>query len=98
MEALFHGTVVRDAAGCLRLQNEAGSTVVWPHGSRLDGSGSDLRVSDASGRVIGRIAGTFRFRGGHVPFLHDGISLSRSQRDQAKASCPGTFWIVGDVH
>jgi hypothetical protein len=89
MDALFDGTVAIDEAGCIRLQNVERSTVVWPYGATLDDTGTELRVRDASGRVLGRIGGAFRFGGGHVPELHDGMDLTQAQRDRARASCPG---------
>jgi len=97
MDALFNGTVTIDAAGCIRLQNAERSTVVWPYGFTLDDSDDQLRVRDASGRVLGRVGGTFRFGGGHVPELHEGIDLTQAQRERARTSCPGDFWIVGDT-
>ena len=98
MDALFHGTVTVDEAGCIRLQNDERSTVVWPYGFTFDDIGTELWVRDASGRVLGRIGGTFRVGGGQVPELHDGIRLTQTQRDQARTACPGDFWVVGDTN
>lgn len=94
MDALFQGRVVRDAAGCLRLEGPDASTVVWPFGSRLTAAG-EVRLED--GRVAGRIGGAFRLGGGHVGELHAGIALSEATRALAHERCPGDYWIVGDV-
>ena len=98
MDALFQGRVVTDAAGCIRLDSpppDAG-TVVWPFGFTLAREGRVLSVRDAAGREVGRIGGSFRFGGGHVPFLHEGTGFSAAERARAEARCPGTFWIVGE--
>ncbi len=97
MDALFQGTVVVDDAGCIRLGSDGGSTVVWPHGSRLQSNGAVVRVIAADGREIGRLGGEFRFGGGHVPDLHEGIAVADADRQHAQASCPGDFWITGDI-
>jgi hypothetical protein len=97
MDALFNGTVTIDDAGCIRLQNVERSTVVWPYGFTLDDGDDQLRVRDASGKVLGRVGGTFRFGGGHVPELHEGIDLPPALRERARTSCPGDFWVVGDT-
>lgn len=96
MEALFQGRVTRDAQGCLRLDTADRHTVVWPFGSRLESRDDGLHVTDAAGRDIGRIGGSFRFGGGEVPFLHEGV-LSDDDRRRAETRCPGRYWIVGEV-
>jgi hypothetical protein len=96
MEALFQGRVVRDREGCLRLDTADRHTVVWPFGSRLEDRVDGLHVTDAAGRDIGRIGGSFRFGGGEVPSLHEGL-LSADDRRRAEARCPGRYWIVGEV-
>lgn len=99
MEAFFQGRVVRDAAGCLRLEASGsdGATVVWPHGFTLDTAGDELRVRDDGAREVGRIGGEFRFGGGFVQTLHEGIPIAGSPRAEAAARCPGSFWIVGEL-
>jgi hypothetical protein len=97
MEALFDGKVSPDPAGCLRLQSDDGSTVVWPYGATLERSGGELRIRDRGGKEIGRIGGAFRFGGGHVPTLHEGIKLKDAERARALEKCPGDFWIVGSI-
>lgn len=93
MDALFDGVVSRDAAGCLRLAGPDPATVVWPFGFRLVLG----RVSDGEGRGIGRLGERFRFGGGEVRFLPDGLGLSDSERRLVEAWCPGRYWIVGEV-
>lgn len=96
MEALFDGPIAADDAGCVRLQ-PSGATVVWPFGFSLREVGGQHYVIDGSNRSIGRIGGDFRFGGGFVPTLHEGIPLDQSARALAEDRCPGSYWIVGDV-
>ncbi len=95
MDALFEGTVKLDARGCLRL--DSGRTVVWPYGFEPYVGGGALRVRDAAGRDVGRVGGGFRFGGGEVDALHDGLGLPAAARAEAEARCPGGFWVVGEV-
>lgn len=97
MDALFEGRVVRDEAGCLRLDSADPATVVWPKGFTLEVAGESLRVREAAGGVLGRIGEAFRLGGGEVPSLHPGIGMSNADRARAENTCPGRFWIVGDV-
>lgn len=96
MEALYEGRVVRDERGCLRTEGDSPATVVWPFGFTLEESGADLRVKDASGRVLGRIGERFRFGGGQVPSNGYGF-LPEPARTTAATRCPGDVWIVGDT-
>jgi hypothetical protein len=97
MTALFDGRVVRDEAGCLRFDSPDPATVVWPKGFTLEVAGEILRVRDAAGAVLGRIGEGFRLGGGEVPSLHPGVGMSNADRARAESTCPGRFWIVGDV-
>jgi len=96
MQALFQGTVVRDAQGCLRLDSPQPATVIWPHGFTLEARGGRLYVEDAAGREIGRIGGSFRFGGGYSP-THDHLSLTPADHALADSRCPGEYWIVGET-
>lgn len=97
MDALFEGRVTRDDDGCLRLDTPDSHTVVWPFGFSLAARDGELVVRDAGGDVVGRIGGPFRLGGGEVAVLHDGIAMAPEDRQEARASCPGRYWIVGDV-
>lgn len=97
MEALFQGRVVLDGAGCLRLDSPDPATVVWPKGFTVVADGDTLRVRDAAGREVGHVGGTFRLGGGELGSLHAGVPVSAADRERAHASCPGGYWIVGDV-
>ena len=97
MEALFRGSIVADAAGCLRLGDSDGQTVVWPYGYQMTRRGDDLVVIEPPGREIGTIGGQFQLGGGEVSELHGGIELSANDRQRALSACPGRYWIVGDV-
>jgi hypothetical protein len=96
MEALYEGKVVRDAQGCLRIEGADSAAVVWPYGFTLEERGEDLQVKDGAGRVVGRIGGTFKFGGGHVPPGNYAF-LPEAERATAAARCPGDVWIVGDT-
>lgn len=97
MEALWDGVVQRDERGCLRLATEDRHTVVWPFGFTLGVRSDGPYVRDERGRDVGRIGGSFRFGGGEVPELHEGIPLHPTARAAALSRCPGPYWIVGDV-
>jgi hypothetical protein len=95
MEALFEGRVIADSAGCLRFDSPDPATVVWPKGFSIAESGSTMTVRNGAGRQIGRIGGTFRLGGGEVASVQQGISPD--DRERLETSCPGRYWIVGDV-
>ncbi len=97
MQALFQGRVITDDRGCLRLESTDRHTVVWPKGFTLEGVGAELRVLDGTGTEVGQIGGSFSLGGGEVPFLHEGVPVSPADRQRAHESCPGRYWIVGDV-
>lgn len=97
MEALYQGKVLKDGEGCLRLQEPDAATVVWPFGFTLDAREDQEWVVDATGEEVGVVGGTFRFGGGEVPFLHEGIGFTRSAIAKIQAKCPGRFWIVGTI-
>lgn len=94
MEALFDGVVSADEAGCLRLDTEDRHTVVWPHGYGFEIDGDEVHILDAQGELVGTLGGNFRFGGGEVTSLHDGLGFSQSDRDLAETRCPGRFWIA----
>jgi hypothetical protein len=97
MEALYTGTVNRDAQGCLRVDGEGGAVVIWPYGFRLASRAGALHVENAEGRSIGQIGGEFRMGGGFVPASHADALLSATDRARA-AACPSeSYWIVGET-
>ena len=97
MDALYEGAVVADAAGCLRLADASGHTVVWPYAFELRQHNGAATVVAPGGREIGELGGAFKFGGGEVPTLHQGIAVSDAQRQLALERCPGRYWIVGEV-
>ena len=97
MQALYEGNVVADAAGCVRLADASGHTVVWPYAFELRQHNGAATVVDPGGREIGDVGGAFSFGGGEVPTLHQGIALSDARRQLALERCPGRYWIVGEV-
>lgn len=97
MEALFDGPVVADQRGCLRLATADQHTVVWPKGFAVERRDGELRVLSATGREVGRVGGAFRLGGGEVSYLHGGVPMAPADRERANESCPGRFWIVGEV-
>jgi len=94
MEALFEGRVIPDAAGCLRFDSPDPATVVWPKGFSISESAGMMIVRNDAGRQIGRIGGTFRLGGGEVSSVQQ---VSAEDRERLETSCPGRYWIVGDV-
>jgi hypothetical protein len=97
MDALFEGRVAADANGCLRLQGPDPATVIWPYGATLDNVDGQQRVRADGGRIIGTIGGTFRLGGGEVQTLVAGNGISAADVERARSTCPGKYWIVGDV-
>lgn len=97
MEALFEGRVVADQRGCLRLATADQHTVVWPKGFAVERRNGELWVLSPAGREVGRVGGTFGLEGGEVPFLHGGVPMASADRARANESCPGRFWIVGEI-
>ena len=97
MEALFLGQVVRDQAGCIRLQRPDDATVVWPKEFTLVRRSAGEWVLNESGQEVGSIGQSFRLGGGEVPYLHEGLGFSPDEAKQVHDRCPGRFWIVGAV-
>lgn len=97
MDALYQGKVTKDGGGCLRLQPPGDATVIWPYGFTLDAREGQEWVVDAGNKDVGRIGGIFRFGGGEVPYLHEGLGFTPEASAQIEATCPGRFWIVGEV-
>lgn len=95
-DALFEGVITVDAAGCIRLTGPEpdNSTVVWPAGSTLDGSGHAPTVRDRQGNVIGVIGGSFTLGGGHTSNLGAITGLTEVEMDAVRGRCPGVFWLV----
>lgn len=70
MGARLDGTLVADAAGCLRVQpagTAATVTPLWPAGYTTNGSGSSLVVVAADGAEIARVGSPVALGGGYVP-------------------------------
>lgn len=95
MDALFQGTVTRNANGCLRAEGSEGATVIWPYGTRLQARGGALVVVDASGRELGRIGGRFRMGGGYSEAAYHYLSDADTERAQTR--CPGNYWVAGSI-
>lgn len=96
MEALYEGRIAPNRDGCIRTEGPSPATVVWPYGFTLEDRGGELHVTDADGRSIGSIGGSFRFGGGQVP--SGGYAfLPEPARTAAVTRCPGDVWIVGDT-
>ncbi len=94
MDALFEGRVVADDQGCLRLDSVDRHTVVWPAGYDFTAADGAVRILDADGSPVGVVGDAFRFGGGEVTSLHDGLGFTRADRELAEAHCPGRYWIV----
>ncbi len=97
MEALFQGPVNLDQAGCFRMGDAAGPTVIWPFGSRLVREKTGLVVVDRTGDELVRIGSNARIGGGNIPDLGALDVLTEPFLEAALRRCPGSYWIVGDV-
>ncbi|HST62750.1 MAG TPA: hypothetical protein VLK84_28855 [Longimicrobium sp.] len=97
MEALYEGRIAPNPQGCIQTEGPSPATIVWPHGFTLEDRGGELEVKDATGRITGRIGGSFRFGGGQVP-SNNYAFLPEPARTKAAARCPGDVWIVGDTN
>lgn len=67
---------------------------MWPKGYGFDAKGDDVRILDAAGARVGTVGGAFKFGGGEVPYLHEGLGFTPDDRAFAEARCPGRFWIA----
>jgi len=94
MEALYEGSVVLDEAGCLRLGDAEGSTVIWPWGFTAQVAAEEVTIRDREGAVAGLIGEAFSLGGGVVPELLDSLGFTQEDRDLAAAACAGDYWIV----
>jgi hypothetical protein len=97
MEAVYHGLVVKDDKGCLRLQPGMDGTVVWPHGFSLQARDKGQWVIDRKGKTVGAVNGRFRFGGGFVPALQSSLGFGEADISKIQDRCPGRFWIVGEI-
>ena len=71
--------------------------MIWPFGATLEVRDGQSWVVDAALTDIGVLGGEFRFGGGFVSRLHDGLGFSAGVGKQIAARCPGRFWIVGET-
>ena len=91
MTAGIRGKLVLDDRGCLRVKDPADRVSVvpvWPAPFELDTEGEDVRVLDASGRVVAQVGREVYMSGGEV-----GRSLEGKRQLQER--CPGVYWIIG---
>lgn len=95
-DALYEGRVVRDEAGCLRLETTDRHTVLWPAGSRFYTRDGEFHVNDAAGRQVGTIGGTFGLGGGETAELGAHL-LSADDYRLATERCPGRYWVVSGM-
>jgi|GEM_PF-1542475 len=94
MEALFEGQVMADDAGCLRLGDAEGATVVWPVGYTGDVTSDGVTILNGDGEEVGQVGGSFSIGGGEIPELLASLGFTQEDRDLADALCPGGYWIV----
>ena len=94
MNALFEGNVIADGAGCLRLDDAEGSTVVWPVQYTGEITSEGFAILDEDGTEVGQVGGSFSFGGGILPELLASLGFSQADRDLAEGLCPGSYWIV----
>ncbi|HEU4883891.1 MAG TPA: hypothetical protein VFT45_16645 [Longimicrobium sp.] len=99
MDALYTGTVNRDAQGCLRTADDGAAVVVviWPYGFNLKARSGGLYVEDAEGRTVGRIGGEFRFGGGQADAEYVDTYLSQSDRARASVCHADKYWIASGI-
>lgn len=94
MDAFFQGPVIADSAGCLRLEDAEGPTVVWPVGYTGEVTTEGVSILDEAGTEVGQVGGSFSFGGGIIPELLGTLGFTEEDRDVAEALCPGGYWIV----
>ena len=94
MHAFFEGQVVADDAGCLRLEDAEGSTVVWPVGYTGEVTADGVTILNEDGAEVGPVGGLFGLGGGEIPQLLASLGFTQEDRDMAEAWCPGRYWIV----
>ncbi len=94
MDAHFSGVIQADEAGCLRIDEGEGPTVVWPVGYTGAMTADGVAIRNAGGAEVGLVGGEFTFGGGIVPELLASLGFTDADRAQAAALCPGSYWIV----
>jgi hypothetical protein len=94
MDALYEGPVILDEAGCLRLGDAEGSTVIWPWGFTAQVAAEEVKIRDREGAVAGLIGESFSLGGGVVQELLDSLGFTQEDRELAAGACPGDYWIV----
>ncbi|MGH2541383.1 MAG: hypothetical protein ACRDIB_01215, partial [Ardenticatenaceae bacterium] len=91
MEALIEGTLVLDENGCLRLEGVSsdGALVIWHHNFELHIESDTIEVLDGAGQVVGRVGDPLRAGGGEGPSVYP--------LDMPPSTCPGPYWILGEI-
>lgn len=95
-DALYEGRVTRDEAGCLRLETTDRHTVLWPAGAKFYTRDGEFHVTDAAGREVGTIGGTFGLGGGETAEPGTDL-LSADDHRLAVERCPGRYWVVSGM-
>ncbi len=100
--AEFHGELVLDDEGCLRIEEPPGHTdtvPIWPAGFELDASGGEVSVLDEEGRVVGRVGEPIEMGGGALPSRGSSATAHSTLEDETMVRelferCPGSYWLA----
>ena len=93
MDALLTGVLINED-GCLYVRGGgAGRTVlpIWRDGYDYSGSGEDVAILNASGKVVARVGQKISMGGGQAA-----RPLHPTYRERV-GHCRGPFWVAGDI-
>lgn len=96
MAALLDGELVIDA-GCLRAGNNNTSyLIIWPPEVSVHSVGDSVEVHDQSGAAVAQVGSRVQLTGGELQ-VDQAASLAQNLKEPLPESCPGPYWLVGDV-
>lgn len=95
-DSLTRGRLVVDDEGCLRMQDQAGTTLpLWPPKYTLDTEGEEIRVRDAGGEMVAQVGERATLGGGVGTSIirDDGLVDDRIEQELFER-CPGNYFLV----
>lgn len=92
-DAMVRGRLVRDGAGCLRLDGAGALTVIWPLGSTIEIRNGEIYVLNREGQQLAKVGDQTELGGRHSDTI-DRVYLSERDRHLALNHCPGEYWLA----
>ena len=95
----FHGRLILDDEGCLRVTTASegpGATPVWPADYELHAAGGEVRILDDKSRVAAKVGEDVSIIGAEVGSSPHGLlAVDEKTARELEERCPGDYWIVG---